>query len=169
MPEAKPSMNCRLAGILVPVFSLREESDLGIGDVTCLRKFVRFASETEFGFVQLLPINETGSDNSPYNAISSVAIEPMTLDCRPSTLRDLTDEAYSDVIADYDLSSLREGFIDYASVVLSLLSGVFLINSKIFFILDGKMAKKSPAIKSSKPIAVINSFNCGQLIFLPLA
>jgi len=116
MPEAEPSMNCRLAGILVPVFSLREESDLGIGDVTCLRKFVRFASETEFGFVQLLPINETGPDNSPYNAISSVAIEPMTLDCRPSALRDLTDEAYSDVIADYDLSALREGSIDYASV-----------------------------------------------------
>ena len=53
--------------------------------------------------------------------------------------------------------------------VLSLFSGVFLINSKIFFILDGKMAKKSPSIKSSKPIAVINSVNCGQLIFLLMA
>lgn len=116
MPETKHSMNCRLAGILVPVFSLREPHDLGIGDVACLREFVRFASETEFGFVQLLPINETGPDNSPYNAISSVAIEPMTLDCRASTLRDLTDEAFAEVTSSYDLDAMREGNVDYAQV-----------------------------------------------------
>ena len=40
---------------------------------------------------------------------------------------------------------------------------MFLINSKIFLILDGKWLKNYN--KNSKPIAVINSFNCGQLIF----
>ena len=42
--------------------------------------------------------------------------------------------------------------------VLNLFSGVFLINSNIFFILDGKMARKRPSIKKSNPIAVISSF-----------
>ncbi len=54
-------MNRRLAGILTPVFSIRGESDLGIGDVASLQEFVNFAAETGFGFVQFLPINETGS------------------------------------------------------------------------------------------------------------
>ena len=79
MAAIRDSMNRRLAGVLVPVFSIRGENDLGIGDVSSLHDFVNFAAETGFGFVQLLPINETGPDNSPYNAISSFAIEPMTL------------------------------------------------------------------------------------------
>ena len=109
-------MNCRLAGILVPVFSIRSENDLGIGDVSSLHEFVNFAAETGFGFVQLLPVNETGPDNSPYNAISSVAIEPMTLDCSTHGLKDLTKEAFEEVLASYDMDSLRSGAVKYAEV-----------------------------------------------------
>lgn len=110
------NMNCRLAGILVPVFSIRSENDLGIGDVSSLHDFVNFAAETGFGFVQLLPVNETGPDNSPYNAISSVAIEPMTLDCSPAALSDLTKEAYEEVLAFYHMDSLRQGPVQYPEV-----------------------------------------------------
>ncbi len=112
----RQSMNRRLAGILVPVFSLRGERDLGIGDTTSLREFVHFAAETGFGFVQLLPINETGPDNSPYNAISSVAIEPMTLDCTPEGLKDLTPEAFEEAMAGRELSDLNAGPVRYAEV-----------------------------------------------------
>jgi hypothetical protein len=42
--------------------------------------------------------------------------------------------------------------------VLNLLIGVFLINSNIFLILDGKMARNKPSTKKSNPIAVIRSF-----------
>ena len=41
---------------------------------------------------------------------------------------------------------------------LSLFSGVFLINSNMLLILDGKMAKNRPSTKKIKPIAIINSF-----------
>ena len=41
--------------------------------------------------------------------------------------------------------------------ILSLFSGVFLINLSIFFIFDGKMATNKPSIKKSNPIAVIRS------------
>jgi len=109
-------MNRRLAGILIPVFSIRGENDLGIGDTAGLREFVNFAAEMGFGFVQLLPINETGPDNSPYNAISSVAIEPMTLHCRPGELTDLTREAYEDVTGQYHLESLNAGPVHYDAV-----------------------------------------------------
>lgn len=65
--------------MLVPVFSLRREDDLGIGDTRCLRQLIDWAVAHRVGFLQLLPINETGEDNSPYNAISSVALDPVLL------------------------------------------------------------------------------------------
>jgi 4-alpha-glucanotransferase len=64
----------RIAGVLTPLFALRTENDLGIGDVDGLRQFIDWASGIGFKLVQLLPINETGGDNSPYNAISALAI-----------------------------------------------------------------------------------------------
>ncbi len=116
MVGSRHSMNRRLAGILVPVFSIRGQNDLGIGDVSSLHEFVNFASEVGFGFVQLLPINETGPDNSPYNAISSVAIEPMTLDCTPGSLKDLSKIDSDEVLASYDIDALNAGSVKYDQV-----------------------------------------------------
>ncbi|MCB1237986.1 MAG: 4-alpha-glucanotransferase, partial [Verrucomicrobiae bacterium] len=107
----------RSAGVLVPVFSLRTEDDQGIGDVEGLRQFIDWAADARFGFVQLLPVNETGPDNSPYNAISSVAIEPMTIDCRPGKgLADLSAELYAEVLAGQDMEALRSGAVKYEAV-----------------------------------------------------
>ena len=66
--------------MLVPVGSLRRDGDLGIGDTAALRELVDWAAQTGLGVLQLLPINETGSDHSPYNAISSVALDPVLVD-----------------------------------------------------------------------------------------
>ena len=63
-----------LAGLLAPLFALRGKNDFGIGDLGALRELVDWAAEQGFAMVQLLPVNETGNDNSPYNAISSVAL-----------------------------------------------------------------------------------------------
>lgn len=116
MAGTRHSMERRLAGILVPVFSIRGENDLGIGDVSSLREFTSFAAETGFGFVQLLPINEMGPDNSPYNAISSVAIEPMTLDCTPEGLVDLTESDFEEVLRGFDLEAMNAGNVPYDQV-----------------------------------------------------
>jgi 4-alpha-glucanotransferase len=66
--------------------------------------------------VQLLPINEMGADNSPYNAISSMAIEPMTLHLAPGSPEDLTQENFDAIVSDIDLSKLRRGKVRYADV-----------------------------------------------------
>lgn len=106
----------RRAGLLVPVFSIRREEDLGIGDVAGLREFVDFAADRGFGFVQLLPINETGPDNSPYNAISSVALDPGTLDCSPEGLVDLSEAEFQRIAEGFGLDKLRSGPVDHAAV-----------------------------------------------------
>ena len=81
----------RIAGILAPLFALRGQDDLGIGDVAALREFVDWAARIGFKLVQLLPINEIGGDNSPYTAISSVAIEPTTLHLAPGSPADFSE------------------------------------------------------------------------------
>lgn len=71
----------RCAGILVPAFSPRREGDLGIGDTLGLREWIDWAAAHHVGFIQLLPINENGAEESPYSAISSAALDPIYLAC----------------------------------------------------------------------------------------
>src|SRR5215467_8774127 len=106
----------KIAGVLAPLFALRGENDLGIGDVAPLREFIDWIAEIGFNLVQLLPINETGSDNSPYNAISAMAIEPATLHLAPNSPQELTDEDFNKVLADVDLPKLRRDGAKYRHV-----------------------------------------------------
>jgi 4-alpha-glucanotransferase len=106
----------KIAGILAPLFGLRRENDLGIGDIAALREFIDWSAESGFKLVQLLPINETGPDNSPYNAISAMAIEPTTLHLAPGSPEELTSEDFEGVIADVDLTRLRHGPVKYERV-----------------------------------------------------
>ncbi len=69
----------RIAGLLIPAFSPRREGDLGIGDTLALREWIDWAAEHHVGFIQLLPINENGTEESPYSGISSAALDPIYL------------------------------------------------------------------------------------------
>ncbi len=106
----------RIAGVLAPVFALRREDDLGIGDVAALREFIEWAAESGFKLVQLLPINEIGGDNSPYNAISARALEPTTFHLAPGSPEDLTREDFDAAMVDVDLARLRRGSVNYRRV-----------------------------------------------------
>jgi 4-alpha-glucanotransferase len=106
----------KIAGVLTPLFALRGEDDLGIGDVASLREFIDWIARAGFKLVQLLPVNETGVDNSPYNAISATAIEPTTLHLAPNLPQDLTREDFDALVADVDLRSLRLGGVKYRQV-----------------------------------------------------
>jgi 4-alpha-glucanotransferase len=106
----------KIAGVLVPLFALRGEHDLGIGDIGALREFIDWAAGIGFKLVQLLPINETGADNSPYNAISALAIEPATLQLGPGFPEDLTAEDFEVALAGANLSALRSNGVKYRQV-----------------------------------------------------
>src|SRR6476661_7513405 len=106
----------KIAGVLAPLFALRSQHGLGIGDVETLREFIEWAREIGFRVVQLLPINETGADNSPYNAISAMAIEPTTLHLAPGLPEDLTRDDFEAALAQVDLPSLRRGRVKYRQV-----------------------------------------------------
>ena len=110
------SPNKRIAGVLVPLFALRGEDDLGIGDTGALREFIDWAAEIGFKLVQLLPINEIGADNSPYNAVSALAIEPTTVHLTPNSPQDLTREDFDAVLSQVDLNRLRRREVKYHQI-----------------------------------------------------
>ena len=104
----------RRLGILIPVFSLRRDNDLGIGDTRALLEMIKWAAANKVGFLQLLPINETGADNSPYNAISSVALDPLLID-----LEAIPEIEASDIKAiakELGIDSNTENLVDYETV-----------------------------------------------------
>src|ERR1035437_6667865 len=103
------SSHRKIAGILTPLFALRRDDDLGVGDVAGLREFIDWARDVGFQLVQLLPINETGGDNSPYNAISAMAIEPTTLHLAPGSPEDLNGEDFEALTSAANLPRLRRG------------------------------------------------------------
>ena len=106
----------KIAGVLAPLFALRTENDLGIGDLGALREFIDWSAEIGFKVVQLLPINEMGGDHSPYNAISAVAIEPTTLYLAPGSPADLSQQDFDDVLAGFDLARIRKGAVKHQQV-----------------------------------------------------
>ena len=118
----------KLAGVLTPLFALRGSADLGVGDTQALHELVDWAAEAGLGVIQILPINETGSDHSPYNILSSVAIEPSTIATTPEFLQDLNPEDFVSTTAKFDLQRLRANEVCYAevkSLKLELLRAAF--------------------------------------------
>ena len=106
----------RLAGALVPVFALRREKDLGIGDTLAVREAIAFCAEQKMGLLQLLPINETGDDNSPYNAISSVALDPVYLSMVPEEIPGLLPAVLKEMVPDSLREELQKGPVQYKRV-----------------------------------------------------
>lgn len=71
----------RSAGVLVPLFSIRSERSLGIGDIGDLYRLIDWAAATHQGVIQLLPINDTSPhDVSPYSALSAFAANILYID-----------------------------------------------------------------------------------------
>ena len=64
------------SGVAVPLFSLRSHASIGIGDFLDLIPLARWASLCNFDIIQLLPVNDTGSESSPYSARSAFALNP---------------------------------------------------------------------------------------------
>jgi len=78
----------RLAGISVPLSSLRSESDCGIGDFEDLTILIDWAARSGQRIIALLPLGESGpGEASPYNALSSFALDPIYL--RPSAIEEI--------------------------------------------------------------------------------
>jgi 4-alpha-glucanotransferase len=112
----KSSPDRALAGILEPVFAIRTAEDLGIGDTDGVRQMMDWCHKHGLNIFQTLPINETSDDNCPYNTISSLAIDPVTLAVSPQFIPDLSRQKFSQIARPRLLRELRKGPVNYRKV-----------------------------------------------------
>ncbi len=91
------------AGVAIPVFSLRSEKSLGVGEFRDLQLMVDWAKKTGLRMLQVLPVNDTTvnytwTDSYPYSAITVFALHPMflALDAIPGAEKIIGKKALSD-------------------------------------------------------------------------
>jgi 4-alpha-glucanotransferase len=109
----------RYAGLLVPLFSMPSRRSWGIGELADLPALGAWMTDAGAAFVQLLPLNEmAGGQNSPYSALSAMAIDPIFI--APSAVPEieaLGGEAILDAAERARLEAARRSpSIDYRTV-----------------------------------------------------
>jgi len=111
----------RVAGVTVPLFSLRTASSWGIGSIADLAPFASWIREAGLSLIQLLPIAEgSGASASPYAALSAFGIDPIYIELDPVEGLGLTSGEATDVLDGEQrrlLAKLRAAdTIDYQAV-----------------------------------------------------
>lgn len=66
-------------GVTVPLGALKTEENHCIGEFLDLKIFADFCQKAQLNLIQLLPINDTGTESSPYSALSAFALHPVYL------------------------------------------------------------------------------------------
>ncbi|MBR0154904.1 MAG: 4-alpha-glucanotransferase [Treponema sp.] len=78
---SKSKNNCaRLTGVAVPLGALYTMGSPVIGEYTSLKPFADFCKAAGLGVIQLLPVNDTGTQSSPYSGLSAFALHPIYAD-----------------------------------------------------------------------------------------
>ncbi|MDR0599121.1 MAG: 4-alpha-glucanotransferase [Treponema sp.] len=67
----------RLIGAAVPVGALRGAEPSGVGEYLDLIDFAGLCAEMGVGLIQILPVNDTGYESSPYSALTAFALHPL--------------------------------------------------------------------------------------------
>ena len=69
----------RLIGVVVPVGALRGEQSIGVGEFSDLPAFGTLCVQMGIKLIQILPVNDTGYQSSPYFALTAFALNPLYL------------------------------------------------------------------------------------------
>ena len=109
----------KVAGTLIPVFSLRSEGSFGVGDFGDLKLMIDWVANTHQRLLQVLPINDststhTWTDSYPYSCISVFALHPQYCDIRQLPAIDDKVEADRFEMLREELNALPQ--IDYERV-----------------------------------------------------
>ena len=108
------------AGVAVPVFSLNSKENFGIGEFLDLKKLADWCSKVGLKMIQILPINDTRTDDSwdnsyPYKAISTKALHPIYLNLeKMGTLKNINDIEYFN--QQKEILKAKD-FVDYPEVM----------------------------------------------------
>ena len=118
--DYKYSSSWRGAGVALPVFAMRSESGLGVGEFSDLKLLVDWAVQTDMKVVQILPINDTTAthtwvDSYPYAAISVFALHPQFIHLEG--IAKLKDKKAATELAEVKAALNAKDFVDYEPVM----------------------------------------------------
>ncbi|WP_461248690.1 4-alpha-glucanotransferase, partial [Treponema sp. R6D11] len=75
----KKATDKRLTGVAVPVGALRSKHGMGVGEFSDLAAFAVLCKKMRLGLIQLLPVNDTGYESSPYSSLTAFGLHPLYL------------------------------------------------------------------------------------------
>ncbi|MDR2660188.1 MAG: 4-alpha-glucanotransferase [Spirochaetaceae bacterium] len=120
-------INKRLTGIVVPVGALRGKDSIGIGEFPDLVEFAKLCKKMDIGLIQILPVNDTSYESSPYSALSAFALNPVHL--RISELAEAeTYKKELEEIRDKFDKAIRFPYYKIAKAKMDLLRKIFIDN-----------------------------------------
>jgi len=73
----KQSSKKRLTGALIPVGALRGTGSLGVGEFLDLSEFAILCKKMGMGLIQILPVNDSGYESSPYSSLTAFGLHPL--------------------------------------------------------------------------------------------
>jgi 4-alpha-glucanotransferase len=73
----KKTTQNRLCGVVVPVGALRGRDSIGVGEYPDLVELGELCLKAGLSLIQILPVNDTGYDSSPYSALTAFALHPL--------------------------------------------------------------------------------------------
>ena len=69
----------RLVGVVVPVGALRTKHGIGVGEFSDLAVLAPLCKKMRLGLIQILPVNDTGFESSPYSSLTAFGLHPLYL------------------------------------------------------------------------------------------
>lgn len=129
----------RLTGTAIPVAALKTGDSCGAGEFLDLLPFADFCKSANLELIQLLPVNDTGTESSPYSALSAFALHPiyMRLQALPEAEPFLTE--ITELKQKHD-NAKRFNYKQLRNDKLELLSAIFNANAQNI-IKDDRLAK----------------------------
>jgi len=108
------------SGVAMPVFSLRSEKSLGVGEFTDIKLLVDWAAKTGLKIVQILPVNDTvathtWTDSYPYAAISVFALHPIFMNL--DELGPIKAAVTKDILMEQRTLLNKKNYVDYEQVM----------------------------------------------------
>lgn len=110
----------RGAGVAVPVFSLRSQKGMGIGEFLDLKLLIDWSHNIGLSVIQVLPVNDTTAtktwlDSYPYSAISAFALQPLYIHL-PDIAKFKDENIQASYNEDVDILN-RESDVDFEKVL----------------------------------------------------
>lgn len=95
-----------VTGVALPLGSLKTNKNHCVGEFLDLEVFADFCKKAQLNLIQLLPVNDTGTESSPYSALSAFALHPIYL-----SLEELPEVATNDSLKQ-EITALHQTYND---------------------------------------------------------